>query len=189
MASFDQHLEAHVPEVLALARSGRTRPDLVAILLTESYFRSRLDRALEYVAWAILWVLRSERLRFLSVGPGQIQLRHWIGIGAIAGLTPKVSHILVTTSWAASYDLAGLLVPAGSGWKRVAALYRGEARSYHVALLGRAAEWFVANPVSRHRINTQSQHAPRAGRGPSEHAVHSGRRFPLPLAGTARLRL
>jgi len=37
--------------------------------------------------------------------------------------------------------------------------------------------------------NTQSQHAPHAGRGPNGHAAHSARRFARPLAGTPRRRL
>jgi hypothetical protein len=37
--------------------------------------------------------------------------------------------------------------------------------------------------------NKQSLLAPRAGRGPSGQAVHSGRRFARPLAGAARQRL
>lgn len=152
MTSFEEHLaDCHV-EVVRLTRSGRTRCDVLGLMLTESYFRAPWDRLMEYCAWIALWVLGSDRLSRLTVGPAQIQLRHWLGAGAISSRTPSLRHILTTASWSASYDIAERLVPTETGLQQVAAVYRGEARSHHVGLLERAVRWatsIVATPHNK----------------------------------------
>jgi len=66
-----------------LEASGRRDPNVLAILTVETFYRPRGLRLLEYLGWLALTLLRSDRARKISVGPGQLQVVHWQDLGLI----------------------------------------------------------------------------------------------------------
>jgi len=77
----------------------------------------------------------------LSLGPGQIQLRHWREAESWASLMPSVAKIRKLLSWEATFDVAERLLAGTSTTQQRAAVYRGEARSYHVSCLRYVESW------------------------------------------------
>lgn len=74
--TINSHLSSWSPRITRLLRSGRSNPDLIAILITESFFRPAWFRLLEYL-WCRLLSLFSKRMAGnISIGMAQIQLRH-----------------------------------------------------------------------------------------------------------------
>jgi non-ribosomal peptide synthetase component F len=136
-----RHLEHHRPIVARLRRTGRTDIGVMSVLLVETFFRTVGLRLLELAAWPLIWVLCPTRVATLSVGPGQIQLRHWGRAKSWESLAPSASKVSLVLSWEANYDLARLLTRNAGTTQERAAVYRGEARSYHVACLTYAERW------------------------------------------------
>jgi hypothetical protein len=61
--------------------------DAVALTAVEMTFRPRWTRAMEYVWWIFLSQFgTTKRLGKLSLGPSQLQLRHWMRMGYIGQL-------------------------------------------------------------------------------------------------------
>lgn len=142
-----KHCEEHRALVNRLCRSGRRDSRVLSILLVESYFRSEWYRALELVAWACLSMLRVRRVATLSVGPGQIQLRHWKASCSWVSLAADVARVRRVISWDANYDVADTLLHGATTCRRRAAVYRGEARSYYVTCLKDVQSW-----LNRHAV-------------------------------------
>jgi hypothetical protein len=78
-----RHYVQFKPKLDRLIHSQRDDPFVLAIMATETYFRSRAQRFLEYFVWIILKSLNRERAKYLSVGRAQVQVRHWINFGYI----------------------------------------------------------------------------------------------------------
>lgn len=136
-----QHLEGQRPRIRRLRRSGRADSAVLGLLLTETFFRSRGDRALELLAWPVLALLHRTRLARLSVGPGQIQLRHWRHAHKWSSDAPTVARMVTVCSWEASYDLAASIVEGVESRVERARLYHGEARWHYIKILAHAEEW------------------------------------------------
>lgn len=141
MQTLNGHLDRSRAIVARLRRSGRTNPDVISLLLVETFFRSHSHRLAELAAWPIVWFVWRSRLATLSVGPGQIQLRHWRRVMAWESFAPTWSKLSSVLSWEASYDLVQFLTAEATTTQRRAAVHRGEARSYHVACLTHTLSW------------------------------------------------
>ena len=119
----------------SLINTGREDPVVLAILLTESFFRTRLDRALELAVWIVLSVLSPCRARFVSVGIAQIQVRHW-QIPTGFWIVRMLRQIMVFSDPTANYDnclslLQGFRVSEPSDL-RLLRYYTGQVTRYHM---------------------------------------------------------
>lgn len=141
MQNLTNHLDRSCSILVRLQRSGRANPNVIGLLLVETFFRSPLYRLAEIAAWPVLWFLWPRRVATLSLGPGQIQLRHWREALAWGSLAPTWSRVRSILSWEDNYDLVHSLTAGATTTQRRAALYRGEARSFHVACVAHAVSW------------------------------------------------
>ena len=139
----NHHLVRSKPWLARLQASGRGDPFVLALLLTETFFRRPTDRAAEYLAWLGLGLLWPGRARRLSVGVAQLQVRHWKRLQQWESNRLTPARLAETLRVAANYDACERFLYESAGaapmsTQRVAAIYRGEARSYHVSVLQRA---------------------------------------------------
>lgn len=145
--------------ITRLEATGRTHPVVMAILLTETYFRDCLWRQMEYAAWVFLGLAWPSRARRLSIGISQIQLRHWVSLGLLPTVRWSPSSLARVLSAEANYDACVAFLQQADAvekpFRAVAALYRGEARGYHVDTL----KWFAQAITSR-----ASNHSTNPGR-------------------------
>ena len=74
--TINSHISSWSPRITMLFRSGRSDPDLIAILMTESFFRPAWFRLCEYFGCQLLCLINKERAAYVSIGMAQIQLRH-----------------------------------------------------------------------------------------------------------------
>src|SRR5688572_23898964 len=137
----DRHLERFQPLAVRLRRGGRANPEIVGILLVEAYFRSELRRLMELVMWPVLWLIWPARLARLSVGPGQIQLRHWRRETGWRSLAPGWQRFCTVVSWEANYDMVSTLTMHAKGLHQRGALHLGQARGYYLACLRHTVSW------------------------------------------------
>ena len=132
--------------VARLRATGRTDPVVIGLLLTESFFRTRADRVAEYLAWICLSVVWPSRVRRLSVGIAQIQVRHWMRLDHWDSFRISPLRLWRTLREETNYDACNRLMPDEVGQmhvpaQRVAAAYRGEARSYHLRVFERSIDF------------------------------------------------
>lgn len=120
-----------------LLHSGRTDLNIIVLLLCESHFRNKADRILEYCAMPILFLIARNRFSRLSIGIGQIQLRHWIEIKRIEAPISFRSY-LTYFSIQDNYDVLKELIQANIGNEysdsSLIAFHTGETRKYHFSL-------------------------------------------------------
>lgn len=107
---------------------------------------------MEYVAWLLLPFVGCRRLERLSVGVAQIQLRHWRHLSGWNSVLPSVERMYAVASLERNFDLCGQLVPQGLTLREVACVYRGEARSYHLAVLEAVSDWLRGRSRSRRGV-------------------------------------
>lgn len=117
---------------IRLWSSGRRDLDVIAILMTESYFRSASFRILEFVCYYLLKFIGISRADTISLGIGQVQARHWT-------LRPTFSSI---NSFELAYDLVASFMPeSASNLRAKVAIHVGEVRGYYM----RVAEKFLGH--------------------------------------------
>lgn len=141
----ENHHRACIPWVHRLISGGRSDSTVLSVLIAESFFRGPLDRLLEYVVWILLVVLWKDRMHRLSVGVGQIQLRHWSAYYNWTSLSPTSSRLASVLSLEANYDVCSDLIGTtgrgGESLRRIAARYTGESRFFYVSVLQRTHDW------------------------------------------------
>jgi hypothetical protein len=81
--AFERHLSRSVPVLDSLRARGHTNPNVLAILMVESFYRPRHVRAAEYAFWAAASAVRTPSVERLSVGRAQVQLTHWQSLGLL----------------------------------------------------------------------------------------------------------
>jgi hypothetical protein len=84
-ARFRRHLRRYQPVLQRLRASGRSDPNVLAIVAVESFYRPRLLRAVEYVLWALISVVAERPAGRISVGVAQLKLANWVETGMIDG--------------------------------------------------------------------------------------------------------
>lgn len=65
-------------QIKLLIESGRRNETYISILLCEQYFNNLFDRVIEYLALILLFTLRINRYKRLTIGKAQIQVSFWI---------------------------------------------------------------------------------------------------------------
>lgn len=120
-----------------LKNKKRDDPNLIALMLCELYFSSPLKRLIEYLVWNLLTIIKSKKRYYISVGISQIQINHWISHDFVTdkGGIKNLSQFLSVTS---NYDLMNNLFQnydfKNLNDSKLIAIYRGEARAYHLNL-------------------------------------------------------
>ncbi|HEX2164757.1 MAG TPA: hypothetical protein VHM02_12470, partial [Thermoanaerobaculia bacterium] len=97
-----RHLRRLRPRLVRLHAAGERSPNVLALLAVESFYRPRWRRAGEYALWIALSLAAPGRLARLSVGPAQVQLRHWRALGHLDGLRPTPARLAAVRDWAAN---------------------------------------------------------------------------------------
>ena len=82
--AFERHLSRSAPVVDWLRARGHTNPNVLAILMVESFYRPRRVRAVEYAFWAAASAIGRPSVERLSVGRAQVQLTHWRSLGLLS---------------------------------------------------------------------------------------------------------
>lgn len=81
--SFERHLARSVPVLEELRARGHTSPNVLALLVVESFYRPRWARAVEYAFWAAATAIGRPSVERLSLGRTQLQLMHWRSLGLL----------------------------------------------------------------------------------------------------------
>lgn len=129
-------------------------PATLSVIATEMYFRSSIHRFLEYCAWIVLWYLDSQRVKTLSVGIAQIQLKRWVGLGFISSCRPSITNLQcvasVENNYAACHQyLGGIASFEENNAKALSELYSGKARKYHTKAIEAAYEAAVSISLTK----------------------------------------
>lgn len=96
---FERHLARSRPRLERLRQEGDEHPNVLALLAVESFYRPRWRRAGEYVLWAALSLTAPRRLARLSLGPAQVQLRHWRALGQLDGIRFSFGRLAAVRDW------------------------------------------------------------------------------------------
>lgn len=139
---YERHRSASAAMLARLFATKRTDRQVLAVLLTETFFRDSIQRLLEYGVWLALGALWPSRSAHLSVGRAQVQLRHWVRKDLLPSTRFSFRSLARVMSIEANYDVCASLLRERdlleATPRQVAAAYCGEARGYHVQTL----EWF-----------------------------------------------
>lgn len=133
--SLKRFIDNHRNVIFLFRKTGRDDSDIIAIVLSEMYFSPPGKRFLEYCAWFLYSIVSHSRLNYLSLGISQIQLRHWAASGALCNTKASLSSFLIVFNPLTNYDMAyALLRDCNRNPKKLLGAYRGEARTYHLAV-------------------------------------------------------
>ncbi len=132
-----------------LVASGRRDPTVLAVLTTESFFRRRLERMLEYISWFILDCFNCSRADTISVGISQVQVRHWRKAKIVGDATSRFAMISKFCNPLMCYDACraalGEELIESRNEKAIALEYTGHTTSYHISVLGEFLRLSLAN--------------------------------------------
>lgn len=120
-----------------LIHSGRTDLNIIALILCESHFRKQLDRIIEYFAMPFLLYMNKDRFNRLSIGIGQIQLRHWIKVNKNdypISINSYLSYLSVQKNYDVLNELINSNLNKGYTDSKLIAFHTGETRNYHLNL-------------------------------------------------------
>ncbi len=131
-----------------LLSAGRRNSIIISLLLTEQNFRSPVQRLLEYCAWAILSLVWPRRLESLSVGIGQLKLRHWCNFGLVSGVRFSLHSLCVVSNPVHNYDAIRMFLALNCGTEsfdpvQVSNYYTGRARKHYVTILTEHHQWIL----------------------------------------------
>ncbi|HUO86800.1 MAG TPA: hypothetical protein VM617_05370, partial [Thermoanaerobaculia bacterium] len=99
---FDEHLRRLRPRLDSVRPEAGNDLGVLALLAVESFYRPPWRRGGEYLLWAVGSLLGPRRVERLSVGPGQVQLRHWLDLGLLSGLRFTPRRLAVVRDWSAN---------------------------------------------------------------------------------------
>lgn len=151
---FGAHLRRLRPRLDALRRQGEDHPNVLALLAVESFYRPRWRRAGEYLLWAACSLAAPRRLERLSLGPAQVQLRHWRHAGLLDGLRLTPSRLATVRDWRANARAARAFLAAHGALDesdpiRLTRLYTGWDRPRFAERLAAALSALVADVAAR----------------------------------------
>lgn len=139
--------------VSKLIQSGRTDLNVISLILCETYFRKNTDRLIEYVAMPFLLLINQNRFNRLSIGIGQIQLRHWMRIKHIKKPI-SIKSYLVYLSVLQNYDVIKVLIQSnldqGNNDSKLIAVHTGETRKFHYDLFSEIKKLLKTAPNTRY---------------------------------------
>lgn len=114
---------------LRLWTTDRRDIDVIAILMTESHFRSPAFRTFEFVCYSLLRYMWSSRAGRISLGVGQVQARFWPERPTLASISsPELAYDLIRAS---------LLLRPETSLRAKVAIHVGEVRGYYMKVAER----------------------------------------------------
>jgi hypothetical protein len=139
---FRRHVKRTIPHMAALRDRGNA--NVLAILLVETFYRPRLVRWLEYLIWMTTSLARGTR-ETISVGPAQLQLRHWRDAGLLDGVDFSLRRLATVSSLEANYEACRRYLSARGALREhdpaaLARTYAGGERLAFPALLAQARQ-------------------------------------------------
>jgi len=134
------HIAKMSPIIIYLVRSGRFNTYVLSLLATETFFRDRLQRMLEFFAWIVLSIFWPSRVSTLSIGVAQVQIRHWISLGFLQSPRPHIRSLMTVLDPKVNYDVCHAYlrkheVDQTSNMQDIALIYRGAARGHYTLAL------------------------------------------------------
>lgn len=97
------HLENLLPDLKRLIRTGRDKPDVISLIVTETTFRGRQQRAAEYLYWLALSILGSQKRFHITLGCCQASYKYWLTHGNLPnGL---IRQVICFCDIRANYDV------------------------------------------------------------------------------------
>jgi hypothetical protein len=153
MARFERHLRRTLPRLRDLQSDGHDDANVLAILAVETFFRPRLARGIEYLAWFAMSLCRRQAVALLSVGTAQAKLEHWRAYGLIESERFSFRALAGVTSLPANYDLCCRFLASRRALHEcdihaVALAYTGGARRQYVELLSTARTALRSTAIS-----------------------------------------
>jgi hypothetical protein len=102
---FPLHLRRMTPKLERLQRSGRSDPEVLAILAVEAFYRPRPRRAIEYIGWLVLSVLGHRSAARVTVGIAQARLSHWRDLGLLDSERFSIRRLARVLDLGANYEV------------------------------------------------------------------------------------
>lgn len=142
-ARFERHLQRTLPRLRNLQSEGHDNANVLAILAVESFFRPRLVRGIEYLAWFAMSLWRRQTVCLLSVGTAQAKLEHWRAFGLLESERFSPRGLAKVTRLPANYDLCRRFLGSRRALHEpdlhaLALAYTGGSRRQYVELLSTA---------------------------------------------------
>lgn len=153
MARFERHLRRTLPRLRNLQSDDHEHANVLAILAVETFFRPRLVRGVEYLAWFAMSLCRRQTAPLLSVGTAQAKLEHWRALGLIESERFSLRGLGVVTSPTTNYDLCRRFLASRRALHErdlhaVALAYTGGSRRQYVELLSTARTALRSTAIS-----------------------------------------
>jgi hypothetical protein len=146
--SFERHLARSAPVLDELRARGHDSPNVLALLVVESFYRPAPTRAVEYAFWATASAL-GRPIDKLSVGRAQLQLIHWRSLGLLEDTRFSRAALAQVRDLEANYIacsryLARRGMLAGDQQMALATAYTGAWRPHYANLIEAARSALVA---------------------------------------------
>lgn len=122
----------------ALAASGRCEPKILALLATETYFRSTIHRVLEYLYWIVIDAINPARADFISLGISQAQVHHWRRAGIVSQTSLRISTLARFWNPFLNYDVCNFVLSTNmvntENMAVILRAYTGRVTRYHLSV-------------------------------------------------------
>lgn len=113
-------------------RKNRSNVNALSLMLCEMMFYTRMRRFCEYIAFILLFIIKSKRCSSLSVGQGQVQVRYWLDC---FGKRNVFDLLFLFVNPLANCDaINSIISECPDDTQKIIAKYRGEARTYHMVV-------------------------------------------------------
>lgn len=89
----DKHIDKMTPDIQLLKKSNKGNNYVLAIMLTESFFRSKARMVGEVLFWMLCSIFRPKRVPTISIGICQMQIKHWVSLGSFGDEKPSLKNI------------------------------------------------------------------------------------------------
>lgn len=135
------HFKSYINYIILLISSGRNNTLILSILITEAFFRRRIDRLIEILMWIVLYSFKSKRVEYISAGIAQVQLKHWLQLSYIDTLKPSLTNIKIVLNIYNNYDICCEYLNShidkahGTQFEKICITYTGAYNSFYIKLL------------------------------------------------------
>ncbi len=144
----EKHIKKTLPIINSLIYSNRCNVVVLSILSTEMFFRNKANRLLEIFGWLILSKLSSSRMRLISIGIAQVQIRNWVELGFFKSEKPSLENIIMAFNKKTNYDIC-LAFLKKNNWdeeflplKDISKIYTGGFNQYYFKIFTKHFEYY-----------------------------------------------
>ncbi len=148
-ARFQLHLRRMRRKLEPLRRSGRSNPNVLAIIAVEAFYRPRARRAVEYAGWLVLSLLARGSAERITVGIAQVRLSHWRDLGLLDSERFSIRRLARVLDPSVNYEacrryLSDRRMLHESDATTLTAAYTGAPRPRYAGMLDQALTAFAA---------------------------------------------